>query len=186
MIPTLESQRIVLRPYQLLDAANVQRLAGDKIIADMTANIPHPYLDGMAEEWISKHEGWFKNREAISLAIQLSKTGEHIGAISITQIDGACGNLGYWVGVPYWGNGYCTEAAAIMIEYGFYEYGLDLIYARHLPENPASGKVMTKNGFEYKKEVMVGDRKLLHYELPLSQWQNINKYGLRARPNRKR
>ena len=177
LIPILESQRIVLRPYQLSDAQNVQRLAGEKIIAKMTANIPHPYVDGMAEEWISKHEHWFKNRETIALAIQLSETGEHIGTISITQIDGKSGNLGYWVGIPYWGNGYCSEAASLIIEYGFYEYGLDLIYARHLPENPASGKVMTKNGFEYKNEVLVGDRELLHFELPISKWQNINKCG---------
>lgn len=181
MIPTLRSKRIVLRPYQLSDLGNVQRLAGDKIIAEMTANIPHPYMDGMAEEWISKHEQWFKNREAIALAIQLSESGEHIGTISITQINAKSGNLGYWVGVPYWGNGYCSEAASLIIDYGFSEYDLDLIYARHLPENPASGKVMTKNGFEYKNEVLVGDRELLHYELPRSKWQHINKYGLGTR-----
>jgi len=175
LIPTIESKRVVLRPYLLSDAENVQRLAGEKIISEMTANIPHPYVDGMAEEWISRHDYWFKKREAIALAIQVVKTGEHIGTISITQINGKSGNLGYWVGVPYWGNGYCSEAASLIIEYGFYEYGLDLIYARHLPENPASGKVMTKNGFEYKHQVLVGDRELLHYELPLNQWQNINK-----------
>ncbi len=172
LLPTLESQRIVLRPYELADAQSVHRLAGDKIIAEMTANIPHPYVDGMAEEWISKHSNWFSDRQAIALAIQLSETGEHIGTISITQIEGKSGNLGYWVGVPYWGNGYCSEAASLIIEYGFHEYGLNLIYARHLPENSASGKVMTKNGFVYKKEVLVGDRLLLHYELPISKWQN--------------
>jgi RimJ/RimL family protein N-acetyltransferase len=175
LIPILKSKRIVLRPYHLSDARNVQRLAGEKIIAEMTANIPHPYEHEMAEEWISKHEKWFKNREAIALAIQISETGEHIGTISITQINGRSGNLGYWVGVPYWGNGYCSEAASLIIEYGFDEYGLDLVYARHLPENPASGRVMTKNGFEYKNEVLVGDRALLHYELPINKWQNINK-----------
>ncbi|MFC3700813.1 GNAT family N-acetyltransferase [Reinekea marina] len=173
MLPTLESTRIVLRPYKVSDSKNVQRLASEKIIAEMTANIPHPYVDGMAEEWISKHEYWYQKRAAIVLAIQLVETGEHIGTISITQIDGDSGNLGYWVGVPYWGKGYCSEAAYLLINYGFTEYGLDLIYARHLPENPASGKVMTKNGFVYKNDVLVGGRELLHYELPAYQWQKL-------------
>lgn len=177
MIPTLESKRIVLRAYQLSDVKNVQRLAGEKIIAEMTANIPHPYVEGMAEEWIAKHEFWFENREAIVFAIQRSETGELIGTISLNQIDDKTGNLGYWLGVPYWGLGYCSEAAALIIEYGFYHYGLNLIYARHLPENPASGKVMIKNGFEYKSEVWVHDRSLLHYELPISRWQTFTGKG---------
>lgn len=181
MIPTLISNRIVLRPYRLSDAANVQKLAGEKIIAEMTANIPHPYFDGMAEDWISKHELWFEKGEAIALAIELSDSGIHIGTISLTQIKEASGNLGYWIGVPYWGKGYCTEAASQLIEYGFDEFNLDLIYARHLPENPASGKVMVKNGFAYKNDALVGDREHKHYELLKTEWQNINKYGLGTR-----
>ncbi|PVZ70360.1 GNAT family N-acetyltransferase [Pelagibaculum spongiae] len=173
MIPTLKSNRIILRPYQQSDAKTVQKLAGQKIIAEMTANIPHPYLDGMAEDWISKHVQWFNDRETIVLAIELVDSGSLIGTISITQINGAAGNLGYWLGVPYWGKGYCTEAAALLIEYGFNEFDLDLIYARHLPENPASGKVMIKNGFTYKNDVLVGDRELKHYELPRSEWRKI-------------
>ncbi|MCL1039342.1 GNAT family N-acetyltransferase [Shewanella submarina] len=178
MIPILESQRIVLRPYRQSDAKSIQKLAGATVIAEMTANIPHPYLEGMAEDWISKHEPWFQNREAVVLAIQLADTGEHIGAISITQIDGLSGNLGYWLGVPYWGNGYCSEAASLVVKYGFNKFGLDLIYARHLPENLASGKVLSKNGFVFKGEVLIGGRELLHYELPISQWQNTNKHEL--------
>jgi hypothetical protein len=50
--PTLHTVRLVLRPFELAPAQDVQRLAGEKAIADTTANIPHPYLDGMAEQWM--------------------------------------------------------------------------------------------------------------------------------------
>ncbi|WP_196158668.1 GNAT family N-acetyltransferase [Reinekea sp. G2M2-21] len=170
MLPTLKTNRLTLRPYQLSDAKSVQRLAGEKIIADMTANIPHPYRKGMAEEWISNHQGWFESGKAIALAIELNSTGEHLGTISLTQIEDASGNLGYWVGVPFWGKGYCTEAATALIQYGFDQFGLTLIYARHLPENPASGRVMIKNGFVYQGDVGVGERQLKHYELHKVDW----------------
>jgi [ribosomal protein S5]-alanine N-acetyltransferase len=52
-IPTLETKRLTLRAFRLDDAAEVQRLAGDRSIADTTLNIPHPYQDGMAQAWIS-------------------------------------------------------------------------------------------------------------------------------------
>nr|WP_269745198.1 GNAT family N-acetyltransferase [Salinimonas chungwhensis] len=166
----MKAKRICLRPHRLSDSKDVQRLAGEKIIAEMTANIPHPYADGVAKKWISNHAGRFKNREAITFAIQLSETREYIGTVSITQIDRFFGNLGYWIGTPYWGNGYCTEAACLIINYAFNEFGLKLLYARHLPENPASGNVIAKNGFEYKSHVLVGHRELLHYELSFWKW----------------
>ena len=173
MLPNLSSKRLTLRPFQLSDAATVQKLAGNKIIADMTANIPHPYLDGMAEQWISKHPTWFENKQAVALAIELTESSELIGTISITEIHANKGNLGYWIGQPHWSNGYCTEATTAILDYAFNELALDLVYARHLPENPASGKVMTNNGFTYINETPVGERLLKHYELPKAQWKQL-------------
>jgi ribosomal-protein-alanine N-acetyltransferase len=58
--------------------------------------------------------------------------------------------LGYWIGKPYWGNGYGTEAAKAVLHYGFTVLGLNRIYATHMSRNPASGRVMEKIGMKYE------------------------------------
>jgi hypothetical protein len=50
--PTLESSRLILRPFETADAREVQRLVGDRAIADTTLEIPHLYEDGIAEKWV--------------------------------------------------------------------------------------------------------------------------------------
>lgn len=148
--PTLRSDRLVLRPFTLADAPDVQRLAGDRDIASTTLNIPHPYEDGIAETWISGHREQFEKGEQASFAVVL-EDGTLIGAIGLhigQQHERA--ELGYWIGKPYWGNGYCTEAAKAVLCYGFKTLGLNRIQARHLARNPASGRVMQKIGMRYE------------------------------------
>ena len=54
--------------------------------------------------------------------------------------------LGFWLGEPFWNQGYMSEAIPAVIKFGFRELKLHKIVARHLPNNPASGRVMIKNG----------------------------------------
>lgn len=148
--PTLTSDRLLLRPFALADAPDVQRLAGDRDIASTTLNIPHPYEDGMAETWIGGHEERFDKGEQAAFAVVL-RAGTLIGAIGL-EIDQQHerAELGYWIGKPYWGQGYCTEAAEVVLHYGFEMLGLNRIQARHLARNPASGRVMQKIGMRYE------------------------------------
>ena len=144
--PTLETSRLILRPFQLEDAPEVQKLAGAREIASTIENMPHPYKDGMAEKWIRTHQE-FEQGRSLDLAIVLRKTARLCGAIGIT-VNSNYNNaeLGYWIGVAYWGRGYCTEAASRAIACGFESLKLHRIYASHLTRNPASARVMQKIG----------------------------------------
>jgi RimJ/RimL family protein N-acetyltransferase len=149
--PTITTERLILRPFALADAANVQRLAGDRAVADTTQAIPHPYKDGMAEEWIATHQPRFAKGEHAVFAVTLKADGSHIGAVGLTiDPQHSRAELGYWVGKAYWKQGYCTEAAAAVVRYGFDGLGLHRIYAHHLSRNPASGRVMAKIGMQHE------------------------------------
>ncbi|HEY9636577.1 MAG TPA: GNAT family N-acetyltransferase [Coleofasciculaceae cyanobacterium] len=149
--PTIQTQRLILRPFTFADAPDVQRLAGAHEIAATTLMIPHPYEDGMAEEWIKTHPAAFEEGTGVNFAIALRESGELCGAIGL-GIDAENNNaeLGYWIGKPYWGKGYCTEAARAVVEYGFEVIGLHRIQATHFSHNPASGRVMQKIGMSYE------------------------------------
>lgn len=149
--PRLRTDRLLLRPFELADAPDVQRLAGDRSIADTTLNIPHPYEDGMAENWIKGHREKMEKGEVLNLAVTLAETGKLIGAVGLVldpRFESA--ELGYWIGRPYWGRGYATEAARAPVHYGFTTLGLNRIQARHMSRNPASGRVMEKLGMKYE------------------------------------
>lgn len=145
--PTLETNRLALRPFQLSDAADVQTLAGHELVAKTTANIPHPYPDGAAENWIASHQPNWEHGTQATFAITLRDTVQLVGAIGLMDIDGKSAELGYWIGVPYWGSGYCSEAAEAICNFGFTQLGLARLHAEHLETNPASGAVLLKCGF---------------------------------------
>ena len=189
--PTLATERLILRPFQLTDAQDVQRLAGSREIASTTLNIPHPYEDGMAEEWISKHQETFEQGRGVTFAITSRSGGHLIGAISLMGISpGHQAELGYWVGTPYWNQGFCSEASHAVVRYGFQVLGLNRIHACHLTRNPASGRVMQKLGMRHEgcrrqhvqKWELFEDLEL--YGILRSEWENVTGPGPSER-NRK-
>ena len=151
--PKLTTDRLTLRSLALHDAPNIQNLAGDRLVAQGTLTMPHPYEDGMAEEFISHIQSQFAEKTGYTFAIALKETDEVIGVIgigleSLEKFQRA--EIGYWIGVPYWNKGYMTEAAKAVVRFGFEELGLNRIYAMHFTDNPASGKVMQKLGMTYE------------------------------------
>ncbi|MBN1880311.1 GNAT family N-acetyltransferase [bacterium] len=150
-IPKIEAERLSLRPFNIDDASEVRRLAGDRAIADTTLAIPHPYEDGMAEQWISTHADAFEKDQGVTWAIVRKEDGALVGAISLMGMrKGHQAELGYWIGKPYWNRGYCTEAVRVAVQYAFEELDLIRVHACHLSRNPASGRVMLKVGMEHE------------------------------------
>ncbi|MGK7929671.1 MAG: GNAT family N-acetyltransferase [Spirulina sp.] len=156
--PTLESDRLLFRPFTLADAPRIQDLAGKREIADTTISIPHPYSLPQAREWIASHPQEFTAGKAVHFAIEGKKIQQIIGAIALRDIDAEHqqGELGYWIGVEFWGRGYASEAARTAIAYGFEVLHLHRIYAHHMARNPASGRILQKLGM--RQEGLLRDR----------------------------
>jgi RimJ/RimL family protein N-acetyltransferase len=172
--PTIKTKRLMLRSFDLADAARVRELAGAREVALNTMRIPHPYPDGAAEEWISSQE-------------QTLAEGNHVFAIDDGQLVGAIGlhvnqdfdraEVGYWLGLPFWGRGYATEAVAAILRYGFEELKLNRIYAGYFSRNAASGRVMEKNGMKYEGTLREHVRKwdeyvdIVYHGILRSEWE---------------
>lgn len=150
--PSFETERLILRPFQLSDAKTVQHLAGNKEITSRTGMIPYPYPDGLAESWIQGHPTGFANGTEVVCAITLKGNGELVGCMSLAGISKKHqkGEIAYWVAVDHWGKGYCTEAGQVLVKYAFEQLKLNKITSRHKVTNPASGKVMQKLGMSYE------------------------------------
>jgi [ribosomal protein S5]-alanine N-acetyltransferase len=177
--PELQTARLILREFALADAPDVQRLVGEWEVARTLLSLPHPYEDGMSEKWIATHRPAYEAGERVTWAVALREQAALVGSITLhlhPPHDNA--ELGYWIGKPYWGCGYATEAAEEVVRYGFEDLGLHRIHASHFGSNPASGKVMRKVGMSHE-----GHRPE-HYK----QWETYEdrvEYGLLARDWRK-
>jgi [ribosomal protein S5]-alanine N-acetyltransferase len=148
--PTLQTQRLVLRPLTPHDASTLSRLAGRREIADTTISIPHPYSEAQARQWIAETADLFAQRKSAVFGMQLKREGNLIGAAGLRDINAehSLAELGFWVAVEYWGQGYATEAARTVVGFGFEQLGLNRIYAHHMVRNPASGRALTKIGMK--------------------------------------
>lgn len=146
-LPTLTTTRLVLRPFVRSDADAVWRLASAREIAQYTLHIPHPYERHMAETWITSHKERYETGQGLTLAVTEREGGALVGAMGLAvDAENQTGELGYWIGVPYWGRGYATEAARALVDHGFAALGLHRIHASYLAPNIASGRVMQKLG----------------------------------------
>lgn len=138
----MHTPRLRLRPVIDTDARRIAALAGDWDVASMTGRIPYPYSEEAAQHWIS---GLAEREEVFGIELD----GDLIGICGFTAHKNGDAELGYWIGKPYWGRGYATEAAAAVMAYGFTKVGVRRFICKHLAENPASARVIRKLGFRF-------------------------------------
>jgi len=142
-LPVLETERLRLRAPRLGDVKAIARCAGDRRVAENTTRIPHPYGADDAERFIAS-----VNRQDGEATFVVTHDGEPIGFGSVEPREGGP-ELGYWLGVPFWGRGYGTEAVRAVIDHAFGELGHDTLVAGARVTNPASRRVLEKCGFQW-------------------------------------
>lgn len=177
--PEIQTSRLILGKVSYHDIPKISEYAGNKKIAEMTLNIPHPYNENDAIFWINSINQGFDNQTQYSFGIRIKTSNEFIGGMGLkvnNRFNRA--ELGYWIAEPFWNKGYATEALKAILKFGFEVLHLNKIYATHLLENPASGKVMIKNGMikegELKDHVKKGDvyQSLIQYRLTKTEFEN--------------
>lgn len=170
----LRTPRLLLRSLETEDIPVIARLAGAKEIAATTLRIPHPYAENDARDFLAKAGEDFLAGQSVSFAITISTGRELCGSVGLQIADAhKHAELGYWIGVPYWGKGFATEAAAAAVAFGFETLHLNRIYAHHSAGNLASGRVLEKIGMRHE------GRSRQHIQ-KWGQFVDLENYGLLA------
>ncbi len=145
--PTLETARLRLRPYREEDITELLPIIGTHEVAATTLRIAHPYTEQDAKDFLALT----REPGKIWLAITLRNDGRQIGGIGLRVDDQhQHAELGYWLGLLYWGQGYATEAGRELLRYGFEDLGLHRIFASHFKQNPSSGRILVKLGMRHE------------------------------------
>lgn len=179
--PKIETNRLILGRLSYKDIPKIIEYAGNKKVAETTLNIPHPYEEKDAVFWINSANIGLESKTQYTFGIRTKIEDEFIGGIGL-KIDNRfqSAELGYWIAEPYWNKGFASEAVEAILKFGFTELNLNKIFATHLVENQASGKVMTKNGMlkegELKDHTKKGNlfKSLIQYRLTQNEFKNIN------------
>jgi len=149
--PTLHTARLTLRPFTAADAPAVTELLQVPTIAANTLRIPFPYEQSMASDWIATHASEYEAQREVTFAITLADDHRFIGAVGLVlDLPHRQAELGYWLGAPWWGRGYASEAARAVVGWGFDVLDLNRIHAGYMAHNPASGGVLSKLGLQHE------------------------------------
>ena len=145
----METRKIRLRPWRESDAEMLFKYASDPEVGPRAGWPPHQSVEEsrrIIRDVFMADGTW---------AIEWKRNGEVIGCIgylpaahsNLLIADNQC-EVGYWVARPYWGKGICTAALRLLVDYCFQEKGFSTIWGDFFPDNPASGRVMSKCGFQ--------------------------------------
>jgi RimJ/RimL family protein N-acetyltransferase len=178
-IPVLVTERLVLRAPRKADARAIARLVNDRRIAENTALIPHPYTLADAHEFIARSG---EHEPKTSFLITLAE-GRLIGGCAVAIHQGRDPEIGYWIGVPYWGCGYATEATRALVDHAFATLRCERLASGARVSNPASRRVLEKCGFQWSGAALLRIRSLGssvpidRFRLDRGLWASLKSWG---------
>ncbi|MBD3920521.1 GNAT family N-acetyltransferase [Paenibacillus sp. PR3] len=147
----MQTNRLTLRLLEPQDAEPMEQMVSDKEVADTTLGIPHPYPTGSSVGFIQGRMEAAERGEGYSFAVIRTEDECFLGVVGLRlQQEHNMAEMGYWIGRPYWGSGYCTEAAERVLRFAFEELALNRVYAAAMTRNPGSYKVMEKVGMKHE------------------------------------
>jgi [ribosomal protein S5]-alanine N-acetyltransferase len=156
----LRTRRLLLRSIERGDIPAIVCLAGAREIATTTAKIPHPYTENDAQSFLAHAEEDFREGRSVTFVVTILPGGELCGAVGLVITpEHERAELGYWMGVPYWGQGFATEAATAVVAFGFETLRLNRIHASHFVGNTASQRVLEKIGMRHEGTTRLRVRK---------------------------
>ncbi len=148
----LETERMILRPPYVGDADAIQALADNFGVARWMSTFPHPYPEDGALTYLNDRESKWNDRSDMALALIERRSGAFMGILGVLLKEEGFWEVGYWLGEPFWGKGYATEATRAALVWAFDTFGMDEVFARHFVGNAASAGVLKKCGFRYTGE----------------------------------
>jgi len=174
----LETERLMLRRPTLADVKAIARLANDRRIAENGRRLPHPYLQDHAVEFVRgiANDG----RETVFL---IENNHTPIGMVGVDWPEPETPELGYWLGVDYWGQGFATEAARAVIDFTFDEFEVEQMRSGARVANPASRNVLEKCGFQWsgvelhRFEALGSSSPVDCFRLSRSVWASLKNWG---------
>jgi ribosomal-protein-alanine N-acetyltransferase len=150
MLPTLRTDRLVLRPLIRSDAGPMEHFASDAGVAYMLTRVPHPYPKGEARAFVDEVLSVPEERTHLR-PFAVACDGAFAGIVAIADVTTPRADnvtLGYWLGRPYWRRGYMTEAVhAVLADYVFGQLSARRVFAGAFADNPGSLAVLRRSGF---------------------------------------
>jgi RimJ/RimL family protein N-acetyltransferase len=137
--PVLNTARLTLRPFRLGDASRFVTLAGNLAVARMTSDIPHPLHIWQCRRWLRQARG--------EVRFAIEHESELIGGVGYFCQRTRVGELGFWLGQDYWGQGLATEASRAVVIYAFTAGNLEALTSANFIDNTASAGILGKLGF---------------------------------------
>ncbi len=172
--PVLVTERLVLRAPHVEDMDTIADLANNRHISAMMQKMPYPFSRKHAAEFILRSVAG--EMGYCVYAITLGENGRFIGTCGIEERDDGEGlEISFWIGQPYWRQGFATEAVASLIDAAFRATDIDELYVSSFAANKASLRVIEKSGFQYigmseKQSDVSGLVLTEHYVLERDQW----------------